>query len=132
MRTHHGVLVVSLAISFAALGACQPAEEEEEMAPADTAAMETGAATGEAGVTPTASTSQLIVTNPMPHAMIVSVEYEGGGTTELGTVPANGEQSFTLAASPGESVTLIARDEDQTHSPRTTLVLTADNTWTIQ
>ena len=59
----------------------------------------------------------------MPHAMAVTIQYEGGGETELGIVPAGGEQTFTLAASPGENVTLVASDEEDTHSRETTVTL---------
>lgn len=133
MRTLERLLVLPVAISLLALAACEGAGEEEP-APADTVAAEEGPAVGaETGLAPgTAATSQLVVTNPMPHAMVVSVEYEGGGSTELGTVPANGEQAFTIAASPGETVTLTARDEADTHAPQSTLTLSAESSWTIQ
>jgi hypothetical protein len=81
------------------------------------------------------STYSLAVTNPMPHAMVVTVQYTGGGETELGTVPAGGEQSFTVAASAGETVTLVATDEAGSHSPSTTLTLPEGQTqaaWTIE
>jgi hypothetical protein len=87
------------------------------------------------GVEPgVSSTYDVSITNPMPHAMIVTVEYTGGGETELGTVPAGGEQSFTVAASGGETITLVATDEAGTHSPSTTITLPegqTETTWTI-
>jgi hypothetical protein len=64
--------------------------------------------------------------------MVVTVQYEGGGETELGIVPASGEQAFTLAASPGETVVLVAADEADTHSRDATLTLDQTQTWTIE
>lgn len=114
---------------LAALVACQqPAEEEP--APADTAEM--GAETAMEEEPPAQETSRLSVTNPMPHAMIVEVQTPDGTTSELGTVPANGEQTFTLEVAPGETVTVSAHDEAQTHEPTTEITLEAESTWTIQ
>lgn len=125
-------------IALLSLGAaCQSEEAGEDATPADTVA--TSPATDEpvsTGIEPgAASTYAVAIANPMPHAMIVSVEYDGGGETELGTVPAGGEQSFTVAASAGETVTLVAADEAGTHAPSTTIVLPAGQTetaWTIE
>lgn len=135
MRTPFHPLVVcgalmAVAVAFAS---CEGGAEEEP-APADTAAMEeTAEPEGMAGVAPSEATvSQLTVTNPMPHAMVVTVAYAGGGSTELGTVPASGEQSFAVAASPGETVTVSARDMDETHTVEATVVLEQENRWTIQ
>lgn len=125
-----------LSVTLVAFGsACQGGEEADYEAPAETAA--TAASGGEAisgGVAPSSSTSEAVVTNPMPHAMIVTIQYEGGGETELGVVPASGEQTFTLAASPGETVTLVARDEADTHSRDATITLSEGQTaaWTIE
>lgn len=134
MRTIARSLAATLAVLVPlALGACQGAgTEEEEAAPADTVTAETGE-TGATttGVAPGGSVAQVTVTNPMPHAMIVSVEFEGGGANELGTVPANGSQTFELAASPGENVRLIATDEEGTHSPSTSIALQETNSWSI-
>lgn len=116
------------------LAACGGGDAEEEVAPADTVAVEEAPGdAGTAGLSPsTATVSQLTVTNPMPHAMVVTLGYEGGGEAPLGTVPANGEQSFTVSASPGENVTLTARDEGDTHSVDGAMVLEEQNTWTIE
>lgn len=128
---------LTLALTAAALACGGEAAEEEEV-PADTLAA-APAAGSEAPVTSgiepsTSSTTSVTVTNPMPHAMIVTVEYAGGGETELGIVPAGGEQSFTVAASGGESVTFVATDEANTHSPSETMVLPEGQvaTWTIE
>lgn len=129
-----GSLVLSLAL--VALGsACQGGEEADEAAPADTVETATsGAEAVSGGVAPSSSTSEAMITNTMPHAMIVTIEYPGGGATELGVVPASGEQTFTLAASSGETVTLVARDEADTHSRDVTLTLSEGqtDTWTIE
>lgn len=129
--------VVSIAlVSFGA--ACQGEEAGEYDAPADTVASSVPEIDEpvSSGVEPGgSSTYDLAITNPMPHAMIVSVEYTGGGGTELGTVPAGGEQSFTVAASAGETVTLVATDEAGTHSPSTTMALPegqVEASWTIE
>lgn len=112
---------------------CEGAEEpEEEPGIADTVTADTGrVGATSTGIDAGGTTSEVTVTNPMPHAMIVSVEFDGGGSHELGTVPANGTQSFSLAASPGETVRLVATDEDGTHSPSTRLTLEETNTWTV-
>lgn len=113
--------------------ACGGGEADEETAPADTAAVDETTTDGTAGVTPsTASVSQLTVSNPMPHAMVVRVAYTGGGDAELGTVPANGEVVFTVSASPGETVVLTATDEGGTHTVDETVELSPQNAWTIE
>lgn len=78
-------------------------------------------------------THELVVVNPMPHAMIVSLD-ENGEVSELGQVPANGRQTFEVPAPPGTAVTLIARDEAKTHTPTGEVTLTQDRyaTWTIE
>ncbi|MGH7565948.1 MAG: hypothetical protein ACREK2_03875 [Gemmatimonadota bacterium] len=128
-----------VSIALVSLGAaCQGEDAGEYDAPADTVAS-SDATIDEpvsSGVEPgVSSTYDLAIANPMPHAMIVTVEYTGGGETELGTVPAGGEQSFTVAASAGETVTLVATDEAGTHSPSTTMALPEGQTetaWTIE
>jgi hypothetical protein len=129
-------VVLTLAIVTSAF-ACQGDEADDEAAPADTVA--TAPAMEEpvsSGLEPSASsTTSVMITNPMPHAMVVTVEYGGGGETELGTVPAGGEQAFTVAASGGETITLVATDDANSHSPSTTMVLSAGQTeaaWTIE
>ena len=50
-------------------------------------------------------------------------------------VPAGSERSFTVAASGGETVTLVATDEAGTHSPSTTMALPtgqSETSWTIE
>lgn len=130
------ILFLSLTLVTAAF-ACQGEDADDEAAPADTVA--TDAAASDAPVTSgiepgQSSTSSVTITNPMPHAMIVSVEYTGGGETELGIVPAGGQQLFTIAASGGETIVLVATDEADTHSPTTTIVLPdgQEASWTIE
>lgn len=131
------------ALSFALVtfgSACQGEDADADGDTADTIAMSaepdaidepvsTGIEPGES------STYDVAITNPMPHAMVVTVAYTGGGETELGTVAAGGEQSFTVAASAGETVTLTATDEAGTHSPSTSMALPegqAEAAWTIE
>lgn len=129
-----------VALGFALVAsafACQGDEAEDETAPADTVAtaapMEVPVSSG---IEPSvSSTTSVTITNPMPHAMVVTVEYSGGGATELGTVPAGGEQAFTVAASGGETITLVATDDANSHSSTTTLALAEGQTeaaWTIE
>ena len=133
-RSRIAALPVALALSAFA---CQGEEADDDAAPADTVA--TAAPATEApvssGLAPgESSTTSVTITNPMPHAMVVTVEYAGGGATELGMVPAGSEQSFTIAASGGESITLVATDEADSHSPTTTIVLPDGQavSWTIE
>ena len=128
-------LVIALVISAFA---CQGDEADDEAAPADTVtsaapAMEEPVSSG---LEPSASsTTSVMITNPMPHAMVVTVQYGGGGETELGIVPAGGEQAFTVAASGGETITLVATDDANSHSPSTTIVLPEgqmEAAWTIE
>lgn len=132
-------MIVPFAAALTLLGAaCAGEEAGDDDAPADTisTAAEQGASDApvSTGLEPgQSSTTEAVVTNPMPHAMVVTIQYEGGGETELGIVPANGEQAFTLAASPGENVTLVAVDEADTHSRETTVTLTNQpEAWTIE
>lgn len=130
------IVALPLVLIASAL-ACQGEEADDEVVPADTVAT-AASASGEAvssGLAPgEASTSTVMITNPMPHAMVVTVEYTGGGETELGMVPAGGGQAFTIAASSGETVTLVATDEAGSHSPTTTIVLPdgQEASWTIE
>lgn len=127
-----------VSIALISLGAaCQGEDAGEYDAPADTVASAPAADEPvSSGIDPgVSSTYDVAINNPMPHAMIVTVEYTGGGETELGTVPPGGEQSFTVAASAGETVTLVATDEAGTHSPSTTMALPEGQTetaWTIE
>lgn len=132
-------VVALLAVALSLLGAaCAGEDAGDDAAPADTVstaadegASEPPVSTGlEAGQS---STTEAVITNTMPHAMIVTVRYEGGGDTELGIVPAGGEQSFTVAASAGETVTLVAADEADTHSRESTVTLSDQpEAWTIE
>lgn len=129
----------SAAVSIALVSlafACETEDADEDVAPADTIASPAADEPVSTGLEPgMSSTYEVVVTNPMPHAMIVTVEYMGGGETELGTVPAGGEQSFTVAASAGEAITLVATDEAATHSPTTSMTLPEGQTqaaWTIE
>ena len=130
-------VVVPFAAALTMLGAACAGEEASDDAPADTVAT-AGEGASDApvstGLEPGgSSTTEAVITNPMPHAMVVTVQYEDGGETELGIVPAGGEQAFTLAASAGENVTLVASDEADTHSRETIVTLTDQpQTWTIE
>lgn len=137
MRTPFRLIVWAIAISLTA--ACSKAEDEGDLAPADTVAVEDGATTGIAAGTaepmavPT-DTYELVVTNPMPHAMSVSLDFEGA-VTELGTVAASGQQTFIVPAPPGATVTVLARDEAGSHSPTATITFPEGQTyttWTIE
>lgn len=131
MRTPRPIHSLPLC-ALVALGAfaCEGGAPEEEGVPADTVADTEPRAGLEAE---TEAAARIRVENPMPHAMIVRVEYPDGGGRNLGSVPANGQQSFSVAASPGESVTLVARDEAETHAPQATIILTeGENVWRIE
>ena len=141
MRTSASRLpfVVPFAAALILFGAaCAGEEAGDDAAPADTVATaaEEGASDApvSTGLEPgQSSTTEAVITNPMPHAMVVTIQYEGGGETELGIVPAGGEQTFTLAASAGENVTLVASDEANTHSRETTITLSDQpQAWTIE
>lgn len=62
------------------------------------------------------------VVNQMPHAMIVSFD-DGSGTRLLGTVGASRSERFVVAGSSAATVTIIARDEADTHTVRRTVSL---------
>lgn len=123
---------LALFTSLVLIGCEGAGETDEEPAAADTVVADTGdVGAPTTGVQPGGELARVTVTNPMPHAMTVTVEFDGGGDNELGTIPANGSQRFTLAASIGENVRLIATDEDGTHSPSTQITLDETNDWTI-
>lgn len=121
--------VLPLAIVVAG---CAQSEDEAEpgmddttvdMPPADVPAPE-----------PMATSAELVVSNPMPHAMIVSID-DGGLVTELGTVPANGQGTFGISVPADVPVTVTARDEASTHSPTSTITVAEGETavsWTIE
>jgi hypothetical protein len=141
MRTSASRLpvVVPLAVALTLLGsACSGDDADDDAAPADTIATAAEQGASDAPVSTglqagQSTTTEAVITNTMPHAMVVTVRYEGGGDTELGIVPAGGEQAFTVAASTGETVTLVAADEADTHSRETTVTLAGEQeTWTIE
>lgn len=141
MRTSASRLsvVVPFAAALTMLGAaCAGEEAGDDAAPADSVATATEPGASDAPVSTglqagQSTTTEAVITNTMPHAMVVTVRYEGGGDTELGIVPAGGEQSFTVAASAGETVTLVAADEADTHSRESTVTLSDQpQAWTIE
>lgn len=67
------------------------------------------------------------VVNEMPHAMIVSLD-DGTSTRLLGTVGPEREERFVLQGSPSTTVTIIARDEEDTLTVRRTVVLRSGST----
>jgi hypothetical protein len=67
------------------------------------------------------------VTNPMPHAMIVSFD-DGSGVRLLGTVGAGRTERFVIAGSAAPTVSIVAHDEAETHTVRKTVVLQAGGT----
>jgi hypothetical protein len=129
MCTWKPILVPALVFALTAT-ACERADQEgEDLAPADTAIVEE---TGTAGVE---ASYQLVITNPMPHAMNVTAMMPDGGQVQLGSVPANAESTFTVVGSGGEVVTVVATDEGNTHSPSGEITLPSDATtvrWTIE
>lgn len=132
-------IVVPLAVALTMLGsACAGDDAGDDAAPADTVAAAAEQGAPDAPVTTglqagESTTTEAVISNTMPHAMIVTVRYEGGGDTELGIVPAGGEQAFTVAASAGETITLVAADEADTHSRETTITLAGQpEAWTIE
>lgn len=125
-----------------ALGCGGGERPPDEAAPDDTTAVETAPAPAEPAVSDTAGeavprvasgTYPVFVENPMPHAMIVRVELPDGEEIELGTVPGNGMRRFRLPARAGQTVTLVAHDEAETHRPTTSIVLPGEEArWTIE
>jgi hypothetical protein len=71
------------------------------------------------------------VTNPMPHPMIVTAMVDGQ-TVQVGTVPANATETFTIEARAGATVELEARDEPDTHRVQGSVTVgDAAARWTI-
>lgn len=66
----------------------------------------------------------LTVANEMPHAMIVSLD-DGSSTRLLGTVGPEREERFVLYGTAATTVTVVARDEGDTHTVRRTVTLRA-------
>jgi hypothetical protein len=62
------------------------------------------------------------VVNQMGHAMIVSFD-DGSGARLLGTVGANSSERFVVAGSSAATVSIVARDEGDTHTVRRTVTL---------
>jgi hypothetical protein len=67
------------------------------------------------------------VMNQMPHAMIISFD-DGSGTRLLGTVGGNRTERFVVAGAANPTVSIIARDEAETHTVRRTVTLVAGGT----
>lgn len=119
-----------LAILAVGVVACSQ-EGEQEAAPADTTAAMEAAHPEEAHE----MAYTLLVTNPMPHAMNVTATMADGSQIQLGTVPASGEGSFSVTGTTGESVTVTATDDANTHSPSGAVTLPQDETtvrWTVE
>ncbi len=142
MRMHRFVTVSSVVALAAFGGACGKRGGGDEPAPADsvqpaqpsTAASASGVSAS-SGPSAGSTTYELVAINPMSHDMQVSVRFPQGGKIRLGTVPANGQSRFTLPASAGETVILLATDEGGTHHPEKEVLLPPDQsstTWTIQ
>ena len=134
MRTPH---LASLLVVLLALGtACEREGAEDEGTAADTTAAEESGMGMETEPAPAEPVSyQVVVTNPMPHAMNVTATLPDGSQVQLGTVPASGESSFEVTGAAGESVTITATDEENTHSPSGTVTLPVGETtvrWTVQ
>ncbi|HET9984369.1 MAG TPA: hypothetical protein VFQ38_12305 [Longimicrobiales bacterium] len=58
----------------------------------------------------------LEVVNPMPHTMIVSYQWSGQEPTVLGPVEANATKRFTIPNRAADRITVVAQDEDHTHT----------------
>lgn len=126
MRTFQPAFLAALLVI--GLVACQQGDEGDEAAPADTVAVAEPEAPAEVDYT-------LVVTNPMPHAMNVTAVLPDGSQVQLGTVPASGDGSFSVNGVPGESVTVTATDEGNTHSPTGAVILPDGETmvaWTVE
>lgn len=119
-----------IAVLAAGLTACTQEGAEEETAPADT----TAAVEAHPDVAHE-MTYTLVVTNPMPHAMNVTATMADGNQVQLGTVAASGEGSFSVTGTSGESVTVTATDDANTHSPTGNVTLPESETmvrWTVE
>lgn len=101
-----------------------PAMSDNSMAAGDNSSM-TGSMAG--------GTAQISVTNPMPHAMMVSADM-GQGPQELGSVNPSETKTFDVSAAPGTTISLVATDEAKTHSPSGKVMVESGQpaTWTIQ
>lgn len=66
----------------------------------------------------------LEVHNPMPHSMIVAYD-DGTGERLLGTVRSGARERFVIADPAARTVTIVATDEDRTHTVRHRVTLRA-------
>lgn len=73
----------------------------------------------------------LTVVNEMPHAMIVSLD-DGSTTRLLGTVGPERDERFVLYGTASRTVTVVARDEADTHTVRRTVTLRAGETVAVR
>lgn len=142
---HTFTTLAATLLAVAALG-CGGGGGPDEAAPEDTTAVEAAAPEASepaapdtspegprSGLAPSSGGYPMTVENPMPHAMIVRVAFPGGGEIELGTVPENGSRTFELPARAGETVTMIAHDEAETHRPTASITLPENGGgWTIE
>lgn len=128
MRTSFPALFVTVLIAIGIV-ACKPKAADEG------AQEETATQTAAPAAAAERVSYQLVITNPMPHAMNVTATMPDGSQVQLGTVPASGESSFSVLGVPGESVSIVAADVANTHSPSGAVTLSAGETtvhWTIQ
>ena len=92
------------------------------LAPAAVLALAAAACAGASMDTEMGPRYALSVVNEMPHPMIVSVD-DGSTTRLLGTVGAESRERFILDRPADATVTIIARDQEDTHTVRRTVVL---------
>jgi hypothetical protein len=146
--------VVLLALAGVPLIACQQRQEADDddadtieiedtdtmVLPPPTTPTDAGADTAMGADTATMSGAadapavvEVVITNPMPHAMIVVADW-GQGQEPLGTVQPNDSQTFPVSAPEGAQVKLTATDAEETHSPTGTLSVKKGEpaNWTIQ
>lgn len=70
----------------------------------------------------------LEVQNPMPHPMIVSYD-DGTGVRLLGTVPPTGSARFVVTRPASRQITVVATDEQRTHTlTRNTTLVSGETT----
>ena len=104
-----------------------PMRRSRTLVPAALLALAAAACAGASMDTDMGPRYGVAVMNEMPHPMIVSLD-DGTSTLMLGTVGAEREERFVLDSVAGTTVTIIARDEGDTHSVRRTVVLRAGET----
>lgn len=127
-----GILLASVAASSCAEQGDADAAGSISVAPRPVSLpAPTAEALAEAPANPeTAASFPLMIVNPMPHDMVVSLLREPE-PVELGRVPAAGRQIFDVPVPPGSTIDLIARDEAKTHSPTTTMTLPAADDYAV-